>query len=76
MEGSAGFILGPDDPDAGQEDREQIGSDPVCEAGNGCSVSGCLAYALARIRRETLITLDADFLATDLPVVLHPDRER
>lgn len=34
----------------------------------------CFAYALARIRNEALITLDADFLATDLPVVLHPDR--
>lgn len=34
----------------------------------------CFAYALARIRDEALITLDADFLATDLPVVLHPDR--
>ncbi|NLD67789.1 MAG: type II toxin-antitoxin system VapC family toxin [Limnobacter sp.] len=36
----------------------------------------CFAYAFARIRDEALITLDADFLATDLPVVLHPDSER
>jgi len=27
-----------------------------------------------RLRDEALLTLDADFLATDLPVVLHPKR--
>ena len=34
----------------------------------------CFAYAHARLRGEALLTLDADFLATDLPVVLHPKR--
>lgn len=34
----------------------------------------CFAYAHAHLRHEMLITLDADFLATDLPRVLHPDR--
>ena len=34
----------------------------------------CFAYAHAHLRNEALITLDADFLATDLPVVLHPER--
>ncbi len=32
----------------------------------------CFAYAHARLRGEALLTLDADFLSTDLPVVLHP----
>ena len=34
----------------------------------------CFAYAHARLLNEPLITLDADFLKTDLPLVLHPDR--
>ena len=33
----------------------------------------CFAYAHAKLRGEPLITLDADFLKTDLPRVLHPD---
>lgn len=32
----------------------------------------CFAYAHARLRNEALITLDDDFLATDLGTVLHP----
>lgn len=32
----------------------------------------CFAYAHARLRGEALITLDDDFLRTDLPAVLHP----
>jgi len=32
----------------------------------------CFAYAHAQILRESLLTLDADFLTTDLPRVLHP----
>lgn len=32
----------------------------------------CFAYAHARARNERLITLDDDFLATDLENVLHP----
>lgn len=32
----------------------------------------CFAYAHARLRGEALITLDDDFLRTDLPKVLHP----
>ncbi|MBN9462528.1 MAG: type II toxin-antitoxin system VapC family toxin [Burkholderiales bacterium] len=35
----------------------------------------CFAYAHARLRGEALITLDADFLATDLQSVLHPKRQ-
>lgn len=34
----------------------------------------CYAYAHARLLNEPLLTLDADFLKTDLPRVLHPDR--
>lgn len=34
----------------------------------------CFAYAHASLRHEALITLDEDFLATDLPAVLHPKR--
>jgi len=33
----------------------------------------CFAYAHARLLNEPLLTLDADFLKTDLPNVLHPD---
>jgi len=32
----------------------------------------CFAYAHARLRKEPLITLDDDFLATDLEAVWHP----
>lgn len=35
---------------------------------------GCFAYAHARLLNEPLLTLDADFLQTDLKRVLHPDR--
>ncbi len=34
----------------------------------------CFAYAHARLRDDALITLDADFLKTDLPRIFHPDR--
>lgn len=34
----------------------------------------CFAYAHARLRSEPLLTLDADFLKTDLPEILHPKR--
>jgi ribonuclease VapC len=34
----------------------------------------CFAYAHARLREEALLTLDADFLKTDLKSVLHPRR--
>lgn len=34
----------------------------------------CFAYAHASLRREPLITLDDDFLSSDLPTVLHPER--
>lgn len=34
----------------------------------------CFAYAHARLLNEPLLTLDADFLQTDLARVLHPDR--
>jgi ribonuclease VapC len=34
----------------------------------------CFAYAHARLLNEPLLTLDADFLQTDLKRVLHPDR--
>lgn len=34
----------------------------------------CFAYAHARLLSEPLLTLDADFLKTDLPNVLHPER--
>lgn len=34
----------------------------------------CFAYAHARLRSEPLLTLDADFLKTDLAEVLHPKR--
>jgi ribonuclease VapC len=34
----------------------------------------CFAYAHASLRKEPLLTLDADFLKTDLAEVLHPDR--
>jgi ribonuclease VapC len=34
----------------------------------------CFAYAHASLRAEPLLTLDADFLKTDLAEVLHPDR--
>ena len=34
----------------------------------------CFAYAHARERGEALLTLDAAFLATDLPQVVHPKR--
>lgn len=33
----------------------------------------CFAYAHAKLLDEPLLTLDADFLKTDLPAVLHPD---
>lgn len=33
----------------------------------------CFAYAHARLLDEPLLTLDADFLKTDLAAVLHPD---
>ena len=35
----------------------------------------CFAYAHARLLGEPLLTLDADFLKTDLPNVLHPSRQ-
>ena len=35
----------------------------------------CFAYAHARLLGEPLLTLDADFLKTDLPDVLHPSRQ-
>ena len=34
----------------------------------------CFAYAHASVRDETLLTLDSDFLKTDLSDVLHPSR--
>ena len=34
----------------------------------------CFAYAHARLRAEPLLTLDADFLKTDLAEILHPKR--
>lgn len=34
----------------------------------------CFAYAHARARNEPLVTLDGDFLRTDLQAVLHPKR--
>ena len=34
----------------------------------------CFAYAHALLRQEALITLDDDFLATDLPSIVHPER--
>ena len=34
----------------------------------------CFAYAHASLRKQALLTLDSDFLKTDLPEVLHPDR--
>lgn len=34
----------------------------------------CFAYAHARLLGEPLLTLDADFLKTDLANVLHPAR--
>ena len=34
----------------------------------------CFAYAHAKLRNEALITLDADFLKTDLATVIHPSR--
>lgn len=34
----------------------------------------CFAYAHALLRGEPLLTLDADFLKTDLPEILHPKR--
>lgn len=34
----------------------------------------CFAYAHARLLDEPLMTLDKDFLKTDLPRVLHPSR--
>jgi ribonuclease VapC len=34
----------------------------------------CFAYAHAKLRSEALVTLDADFLKTDLAHVLHPSR--
>jgi ribonuclease VapC len=34
----------------------------------------CFAYAHASLRNEALLTLDADFLKTDLANILHPDR--
>jgi len=36
----------------------------------------CFAYAHAKLRNELLLTLDADFLKTDLERVLHPKRRR
>jgi ribonuclease VapC len=33
----------------------------------------CFAYAHAKLRGEPLLTLDSDFLKTDLTHVLHPD---
>jgi ribonuclease VapC len=36
----------------------------------------CFAYAHARLSGEPLITLDEDFLRTDLPRVLHPGARR
>lgn len=33
----------------------------------------CFAYAHARLTGEPLLTLDSDFLKTDLAAVLHPD---
>ena len=33
----------------------------------------CFAYAHARLLNEPLLTLDSDFLKTDLSSVLHPD---
>jgi len=33
----------------------------------------CFAYAHAKLLDEPLLTLDADFLNTDLAAVLHPD---
>lgn len=38
------------------------------------NLGDCFAYAHALQRGEALLTLDADFLATDLPLVLHPQR--
>lgn len=35
----------------------------------------CFAYAHARLLGEPLLALDADFLKTDLPNVLHPSRQ-
>lgn len=34
----------------------------------------CFAYAHARLLDEPLLTLDADFLKTDLREVLHPNK--
>lgn len=34
----------------------------------------CFAYAHAKLRNEALITLDDDFLKTDLAAVIHPSR--
>lgn len=36
----------------------------------------CFAYAHARARNEPLITLDDDFLSTDLDAILHPRPKR
>lgn len=35
----------------------------------------CFAYAHARVTGQSLITLDDEFLHTDLPRVLHPTRD-
>jgi ribonuclease VapC len=37
------------------------------------NLGDCFAYAHAKVRNEPLLTLDKDFLKTDLTRVLHPD---
>ena len=57
-------------------DYEMIGAAISARERFPLNFGDCFAYALARRRGEALITLDTDFLATDLPVVLHPSRAR
>ena len=59
-----------------EADYELIGTAVSARERFPLNFGDCFAYALARIRDEPLITLDSDFLATDLPVVLHPNRVR
>ncbi|HRO59358.1 MAG TPA: type II toxin-antitoxin system VapC family toxin [Burkholderiaceae bacterium] len=57
-----------------EADYETIGAAIAARERFPLDFGDCFAYALARTRGEALITLDADFLATDLQVVLHPAR--
>ena len=60
------------------EEQVTLARDAALRFGRGRHPAGlnfgdCFAYAHAKHLNEPLLTLDTDFLKTDLPRVLHPD---